>query len=1135
MLKIRFCLARVLYCVLACSCLAFGSTKPLAITGPPFVIVGQKASFAVNEAGTYQWSVDGNNIGSGSVGVISPAGVYQAPQNIPAGGTVTIRCHNAQGQTASTSVAILKFLITTGPTAVALDQSGRFDVRMSSSSLQSSVNSVVGGNSSSGSINTTGIYKAAAAGPLGGGTPISRTGGNGRSAYQLVQLVGRNPKTAGPWIIRGPNEVPLGQSASFMATPSDGLQIWSVNGIAGGNSTIGTITSSGFYQAPSKMPNVGTVRIACCNSSRNAYEVIRLIGSSAGGTQPPLMTIDGPNAVVLNQSVSFIVYPAALSLTWSVNGIPGGNSSVGIINKNGVYQAPAAMPSTGIVTISCKSSAGQSASIEVTLLQRLTVSGPVSVVLGQSAAFAATAPGNTLRWSVNGILGGNASLGFIESGIYQAPQVMPPSASVTIACSDSHGQTASQTVQLVSPLTISGPATAPLGSNVSFTAIGAQVPVQWSVNSVLGGTAADGYIQNTGSYEAPLTMPGGASVVISASAPNGLSASITLSLQNPLPQLMTGQLMPSTTVSSTLTLVGTGFTNASTLLINGSPSTPSSVSQSVITAQVVASAMQAPSLMVTVSNPEPGGGSSNEIEVSTGSTQAPASITAAARLLDQATFGPSMEEIQHVRSVGLPGYLNEQFKLSPSLMPPTPSYLDLAECRPFFQCFSDGWWFKYAMWAPDQLRQKVAFTLSELWVVSYVDVSPVYLPELLNLFSRDAFGNWRTLMQDVTLSPAMGIMLNMVNSQKPGTGQEANQNYAREVMQLFNLGPVRLNQDGTLELDGSGNPIPTYNQDQIDALSRAFTGWTYGSFDFTRPCTPQTNLVQYFPNTSPGEHCPMTPVERLHDTSEKILLNGVILPAGQSAEADLSQALDDIFADPNLPPFVSRQLIQHLVKSMPSPDYVKRVADVFADDGSGVRGNMKAVITAILLDPEARADDVPGQITADGGKLREPLLWMISLMRALDGKNVSPTTMRQFGGILGEAGSIGEEVHNSADVFNYFSPYFVVPGTTLNAPEFELETPTSFPIEQLFAQQIVNGQLNQIVAIDCGAGGTLGNLAAIDPNLLIEYLNIVMLHGSMSDEMRSIVYQAIQGADPARMVRMAVFLVSTSPQYKVMN
>src|SRR6202020_705339 len=231
------------------------------------------------------------------------------------------------------------------------------------------------------------------------------------------------------------------------------------------------------------------------------------------------------------------------------------------------------------------------------------------------------------------------------------------------------------------------------------------------------------------------------------------------------------------------------------------------------------------------------------------------------------------------------------------------------------------------------------------------------------------------------LSPNMGSFLNMLNSSKAPAGQIANENYGRELMQLFTRGPDLLNEDGTLQTNSNGNPVSTYSELQVEAMARALTGWTYASADGSTP----SNFIF----TSNWNHA-MVPVDIRHDTTAKTLLNGVTLPAGQSATADLKGALDNVFSHPNVGPFVCKQLIQRLVAGNPSPAYVQRVAAVFADNGQGVRGDMKAVITAILMDPEARANDTQTADELDtspatqSGHLRDPALWPMAIPRGLN-------------------------------------------------------------------------------------------------------------------------------------------------------
>jgi uncharacterized protein (DUF1800 family) len=404
-----------------------------------------------------------------------------------------------------------------------------------------------------------------------------------------------------------------------------------------------------------------------------------------------------------------------------------------------------------------------------------------------------------------------------------------------------------------------------------------------------------------------------------------------------------------------------------------------------------------------------------------------------------------------------------------------------------------------------------------------------------NTLANDAFANFYTIMQDVTLSPAMGGYLNMLNSAKPATGQIANENYARELMQLFTTGLFMLNQDGTLQLDSSGNPIPVYTEAQVQAFARAYTGWTYAN-------ASGTGAPAKFPNPA-NYTMPMAGLETQHDMTAKILLNGTTLPAGQSTTQDLTGALTNIFSHQNVGPFVCRQLIQHLVASNPSPAYVGRVSAVFASDGTGTRGNMKAIINAILTDPDARAGDASPNF--DGGHLREPMLYITNVMRGLgfvnnDAKAGNDVIANASYNTIGNyTTALGEKPYSSGSVFNFFPPNYFIPGTTLNAPEFGQENTASAVLRLTLANSLVyNGisgftvDLSKTSALGITASAT-GN-ATTDSGNLVDSLGVIFMHGQMPSQMRTgIVNHIATLTDPAQRVRVATYLVITSSFYKI--
>jgi uncharacterized protein (DUF1800 family) len=670
------------------------------------------------------------------------------------------------------------------------------------------------------------------------------------------------------------------------------------------------------------------------------------------------------------------------------------------------------------------------------------------------------------------------------------------------------------------------------GSTQQFTPSLTTATFTWSVNGVMGGTAATGTIDATGNYTAPSTLPSPNTVTIEATetTKKSATASSAVALWNPIPQISSVSPPQVNVGAFTLTISGTNFVSGATVAFGGGTLTTTSVTSTQIIATGTATAAQAGfSVPLQVTNPNPGSSSSNSVSAQVVGAAA-VSATAAARFLDQTSFGPTATTISHVELIGLQAALTEQFNQGTTQFsePPSP---DTAVCGFTNWRCTQSEFLNVAVWGNDQFRQRVAMALSEIFVAPIVQDNA--MPFYLNTLAGDAFTNYRTIMQDVTLSPAMGDYLNMVNSGKPPTGQIANENFGRENMQLFTLGLNLLNSDGSLQTDGSGNPIPTYTQLQVEAFARAYTGWTFANPDGSTPSS--------FNYTSNWLHL-MVPVESKHDTTSKTLLNGTTLPAGQTAEQDLKGALDNIFAHPNIGPFVCRQLIQHLVTGDPSPAYVSRVAAVFADNGSGVRGDMKAVLTAIIMDSEARAGDVQTGDQADtnpavdGGHLREPLLWTMNLLRGLNAAQTPANSYSYVNFMSSTLTSVGEAPFNQSSVFNYFPPSYIIPQTTLNAPEFSLENTGSVVPRMSIADKVIHNE-DSAPVIDLSATSVIGQQAS-DPTQLVDYLGMLFMHSQMPSDMRTALIEtvtAIPATDLQSRAEVAVFLVVTSSQYKIMH
>jgi uncharacterized protein (DUF1800 family) len=510
----------------------------------------------------------------------------------------------------------------------------------------------------------------------------------------------------------------------------------------------------------------------------------------------------------------------------------------------------------------------------------------------------------------------------------------------------------------------------------------------------------------------------------------------------------------------------------------------------------------------------------------------------AGRFLSQATFGATDALITKVQTQGYDAFLNDQFAAPISshlafvdaavaaLPTPAPS---ATPNQPTLTQTNDAWW-TYAISAPDQLRQRVAFALSETLVVSInsdgLGNKPYALPAYYDVLVKDAFGNFRQLLEDITLNPAMGAYLNMLQNDKANAAKHTlpNENYAREIMQLFSIGLYDLNLDAGLTLSASGFPIATYTQDAILGTSAVFTGWTYGQPGVANPV--------FFPGVANQSwRDPMVNIASHHSPDAKTILNGVSIPAGQTAAQDLKTTLDTIFNHPNVGPFVCRQLIQRLVTSNPSPGYVYRVASVFNNNGQGVRGDLKAVVRAILMDYDGR---VPLMSAQGVGHEREPVIRLTNLLRVFNAS--SPDG--KFS-IRNAYANLDEEAMHSPTVFNFFSPEYSAPGAIagagLQSPEFEITTETTVVTLTNYLRTAIYGSLGPAtdkITLNLSNDITL----AANPSQLVDHLNTVLMAGSMSSDMRTTLINAITqipANNPTERARTAVYLVTNSPEFTI--
>lgn len=531
---------------------------------------------------------------------------------------------------------------------------------------------------------------------------------------------------------------------------------------------------------------------------------------------------------------------------------------------------------------------------------------------------------------------------------------------------------------------------------------------------------------------------------------------------------------------------------------------------------------------------------------------------AASRFLAQATLGSDIESILAMSQMSYSEWLDSQF-VTPKLMDVLQYTMDITQeavdstilmggnpnnIQPQMWFWHSAWW-QYIMTSPDVLRARVGLALSEIFVISELpelQEVPLALADYYDMLLDNAFGNFRDLLEDVTYHPAMGIYLTHLNNPKsnPAVNRFPDENYAREAMQLFTIGLYQLNNDGSRQLDSLGNPIPTYDNEDIQEFAKIFTGLSWGdSYAFGLDPLSEVSFTQ-----------PMKMYNGWHEPGPKTLLNGMVVPnrTPVNGNADIQDALDNLFNHPNVGPFIGRQLIQRLVTSNPSPAYIGRVAAAFNNNGQGVRGDMKAVIRAILLDPEAR--DCALVEDPYRGMLREPIIRWTHLCRAFN-------SFSQKGVFRNHADNFYQNTFQrplgSPSVFNFFQPDYTpigpIESAGLVAPEFQITNSVTIvgyanrlhewvmkENNVMEYRDIFNGEWNNDKYVNLNLTDELALDQPGDVDELLERLNLILFHGQMTwvtrDRIREALLQVPQSNWDVR-VRMAIFLSMTSPDYLI--
>jgi len=926
-----------------------------------------------------------------------------------------------------------------------------------------------------------------------------------------------------------------------------------------------------------------------CTSILVAASLLAGCGGSVAVNLGTVAAISAPTDIVrVNQTlqVSSTYLASGQAMIFSVNGIPGGNSEVGTITNTGLYTAPAVVPNPYTVQITSSIARFPNAtpgSISVQVWNPIPVlasvnpggfSEGVTTVTVTGAQFVY---GAQISW--NGALVPTTYISATQL-VAQIAAPIPGTYPLTVT-NPNPGSTSAPPLSL-----IVGPGQVVLqlepysGTDVrvsnmlsfGLTVNGTDNPgVTLLVNGVPGGNATVGTaVQNTDgsiTYTAPPVVPSPSNIVqLTITSVDNPTVSIAqnISVMNPIPILISASPMTFNPGSATVVVTGAQFISGAQVLMNGVPMPTTFNGGTQLTASI--DPTEPGNFDLQVLNPAPGPATSADLIASVNGTPPTPIVNPpdAARFLEQATFGATDSDIHDVSMNGYQWWLNQQYSIPPTPTEPAVNQALIVNNPPCasgdLKCnaalfvensqnenlVQDTFW-QQSITAPDQLRQRVKYALSQVFVISSNNSTAIQnMPRgeagYYDTLGNDAFGNFRQLLQDVTLSPMMGQFLSMLMNDKGNATTDPDENYAREVMQLFTIGLWQLNDDGTQQLAG-GNPIPTYSNTDVMGLAAVFTGFSW-NVPGDSGDDAWSNCCIYVGPGYGEELLPMASYPSHHSTVEKDFL-GVTIPSSGSPDpdGDLKIALDTLFNHPNLPAFFSKQMIQHMVTSNPSPAYVSRVAQVFKNDGTGTRGNLQAVISAILLDPEAR-NSATYVGNPQYGKVREALLRYTEWARAFSAQ--SRTGSFDVGSTEDPIYGLGEMWLRSPTVFNWFSPLYTPPNSPIQ------QAGLLSPEMQMTNVSTVVGYINYLQSA-IGANATSGpdvfasyatemSLAAT-PDQLVDRLNLLLMSGQMSNNLYNQILSAVsaipiptgdQNAINAALlsrVQTAVYLTVASPDF----
>lgn len=967
--------------------------------------------------------------------------------------------------------------------------------------------SVVG----AGSISASGLYSAPAC-STSLSVSVSATDPSTNTTASLTFAIAPpsdTPREVITILLPAGNTVACGQTMALTATSnlkSIFVPTWSLIGA-------GSIGPDGTYTAPA-CPSQAAISVVVSDTATSISAMTVLQVVSPAPTTSEVITIGGLNGstatLACGQSVALRAQSNLSSAFAAVWGVQGGGS----ITSDGVLSAPAC-PSQTVVTVSALDPAtSSSARLPVQIMSPPTSDPEVIVITGmtgpslscgqlvQLTAKSSNAGAFSPAWSVHG--GGAVTV----SGLYTAP-ACPFEGSVIITAADlPTGTSARLTLPIVTPapevITISsgGPSTLSCGQSISLTAqssTSANLNPNWSVQGA-------GSISPDGIYTAPTCPTQSTVTIVATSASTSSSGRLSITITEPTPTLTA--VSPSTftpNIYIDAVVTGEGFDSSSVVALNGIAQPTALLSHSKLSVRIAP--LPAGLAIGSLSILNMSGQASQTLQV-------PINVTydAAARFLQQASWGATPATIAHVQTVGMDGYLKEQFASTED------SYTDAN-----FQHVAENFWWAATLHEQSQLRTKLGWAWYKLFNSPGTTVTGM-LSSIPNITNRDAFAPYATLLGDVSTNIEMGLYFNYCcfDSAEAISGNHPDENFGRELMQQFTIGPYLLNGDGTYQLDRLGNPVPASSQNDVISLARSMTGLSYS--------------LDAFAGGDPEGLVPMNSGDAVdHDGGSKLLL-GEAIPSGMDALTEVQFVTKRLAANPNTGIHLSKFLIHELVTSNPSASYVTRIARVWSDDGTGQRGNTQAVIRAILLDAEARAGDDPTvSVEPSSGRFRDSVNYETSLLRQF---GAVPRPGIPLVGIANTTATLSHEgIFSAPSVFGYYSDFNSITGGLL-APEAQIYTSDALVQRANFAAYIFGlpgGPNPGLQSVDWTPWEPL---AHGDGASLLTAWNHLCFHGRMSSELFAVLQsnlQSIPDTDPLTRVEQTAYLIVMSPEYMVEN